>query len=131
MELGNLLFGNSRGRFEVPRGIGEDDFAWQETFRDFMDEIGLDGYAYIENKELEKYKTERGGFENDIFAINPYYWGEDENIMREPNFIYKPTGLTIDWYKYPLRDSYSNKKITFEELNEILKKCKESIAINK
>lgn len=31
MELGNLIFGNSRGRYEVPRGIGEDDFLWQKN----------------------------------------------------------------------------------------------------
>ena len=131
MELGNLIFGNSRGRYEVPRGIGEDDFIWQETFIKFMYEIGLDGYGYLENNELEKYKTERGGFENDTFTINPYYWGEDESIMQEPNFVFKPTGLKIDWYKYPFRDSYSNKEITFEELKQILKKCKESVRVNK
>lgn len=129
MELGNLLFGNSRGRFEVPRGISEDDFIWQETFIEFMDEIGLDGYGYVENDELEKYKTERGGFENNTFIINPYYWGEDEEVMKEPNFVFKPTGFTIDWYKYPLRDSYSNKEITFEELKEILRICKESVIV--
>ena len=129
MELGNLLFGNSRGQFEVPRGIDEDDFIWQETFIEFMDEIGLDGYGYIENNGLEKYKTERGGFENNTFIINPYYWGEDEEVMKEPNFVFKPTGFTIDWYKYPLRDSYSNKEITFEELKEILKICKESVIV--
>ena len=129
MELGNLLFGNSRGRFAVPRGIGEDDFIWQETFIEFMDEIGLDGYGYVENDELEKYKTERGGFENNTFIINPYYWGEDEEVMKEPNFVFKPTGFTIDWYKYPLRDSYSNKEITLEELKEILRICKESVIV--
>lgn len=129
MELGNLLFGNLRGTFEVPRGINEGDFVWQETFIGFMNEIGLDGYGYIENGELEKYETDRGGFENDTFIINPYYWGEDENIKEEPNFVFKPTGLTISWYKYPLRDSYSNKEITFEELKDILKRCKESVIV--
>lgn len=94
-----------------------------------MDEIGLDGYGYVENDELEKYKTERGGFENNTFIINPYYWGEDEEVMKEPNFVFKPTGFTIDWYKYPLRDSYSNKEITFEELKEILRICKESVIV--
>ena len=51
--------------------------------------------------------------------------------MKEPNFVFKPTGLKIDWYKYPLRDSYSNEEITFEELKEILKKCKESVIVSK
>lgn len=47
--------------------------------------------------------------------------------MEEPNFVYKPTEYEIDWYKYPLRDSYANKELTLEEFKEILNKCKESI----
>lgn len=121
MELGNLLFGNSRGNYPLERGH------WQETFHEFLDEIGLDGYGYIDDEKLKEYETDRGGFENDVFLVNPYYWGEDEDIMEEPNFIYKPTGYEIDWYKYPLRDSYANKELTFEEFKEILNKCKESI----
>lgn len=121
MELGNLLFGNSRGNYPLERG------RWQETFCEFLDEIGLDGYGYIDDEKLKEYETDRGGFENDVFLVNPYYWGEDEDIMEEPNFIYKPTGYEIDWYKYPLRDSYANKELTFEEFKEVLNKCKESI----
>lgn len=131
MELGNLIFGNSRGKFEVPRGISEDDFIIQEMFIEFMYEIGLDGYGYIENDKLKEYKTERGGFENNIFVINPYYWGEDESITEEPNFIFKPTGLEIDWYKYPLRDSYSNKEFNLKEFKDVMKKCKESVKVEK
>lgn len=121
MELGNMLFGNSRGTYSLERGI------WQRTFFEFLDEIGLDGYGYVEDEGLKEYTTDRGGFENDIFVINPYYWGDDESIMEEHNFIYKPTGYEIDWYKYPLRDSYANKKLTFKEFKEILNECKKSV----
>lgn len=121
MEIGNLLFGNSRGEYPLKRG------RWQETFCEFLDKIGLDGYGYIEKEELKEYKTDRGGFENEIFLVNPYYWGDDENIMEEPNFVYKPTGYQIEWYKYPLRDSYANQKLSFEELKGILDKCIESV----
>jgi len=59
-----------------------------------------------------------------------YYNTHDHNpycrvVM--PNFFYKPTGLSIQWYKYPGRDSYSNKKITNEEFLEIINKCKKSV----
>ena len=40
----------------------------------------------------------------------------------QPNFLYKPTNLEINWYKYPLRDSYSNREFNEEELKEIFKK---------
>lgn len=121
MELGNILFGNSRGTYSLDRGI------WQKTFFEFLDEIGLDSYGYVEDEKLKEYQTDRGGFENDTFIINPYYWGDDESIMQEHNFIYKPTGYEIDWYKYPLRDSYANKKVTFKEFKEILNECKKSV----
>lgn len=42
------------------------------------------------------------------------------------NFWYKPTNLKITWYKYPLRDSYSNQEITAEYMGYVMKKCKES-----
>ena len=121
MELGNLFFGNSRGEFEVPRG------EWQDLFIEFLYDIGLDAYGFITDESVKKYETDRGDFENDTFLVNPYYWGEDEDVMDEPNFVFKPSGLTIDWYKYPFRDSYSNMKLTLDELKDILVKCKESV----
>ena len=121
MELGNLIFGNSRGSYPLKRGV------WQNTFHEFLDEIGLNVFGYIEDDKLKEYKTDRGGFENDVFLINPYYWQDDDDIAEEPNFVYKPTGYEISWYKYPLRDSYANKKIKFKEFKNILEECKKSI----
>lgn len=55
-------------------------------------------------------------FENDLFAMRKFYWGgcscgEDETEDHEPdcpvilpNFLYKPTGFALDWYKYIGRD---------------------------
>lgn len=44
-----------------------------------------------------------------------------------PNFFYKPEGIEIRWYKYPLRDAYSNTLLTKEKLWEIFEMCIESI----
>jgi hypothetical protein len=79
--------------------------------------------------EYNKTNTARGGFENDIFGVAPYYWGDDEKIDEEPNFTYKPTEYTISWYRYALRDSYSNKSITKKSLDNIFKKCLNSLNI--
>lgn len=140
MELGNILFGNSRGSYPVPRD------EWQDKFCEFLDECGFDTYGYINDDTLEKeygiiiegegivtlkngesYKEHQQGFDNGIFRILPYYWGESENICKLSNFIYYPENYEIQWYKYPLRDSWSNKEITFEEFCDILDKCKESL----
>jgi len=41
----------------------------------------------------------------------------------QPNFLYKPTGFQIMWYKYALRDSYMNQDIDLDEFKNILKDC--------
>lgn len=107
-------------KFEVPRG------EFQEFFVEWLFDNGFDGYGYIEDSD-NKNKTERGGFENSIFIINPYYWGDDENIMLEPNFVFKPLGLEIRWYKYPMRSAYSNMEISLDDIKEIMKSCTESM----
>ena len=114
IELGNLLFGNSRGIYHVePR---ED---YQEAFVEFLFNNGFDGYGYRDVKERN--------FENGTFIIRPYYWGEDEDIAALPNFVYKPTGLEISWYKYPMRDAYSNQDIDIDTFKQIIAECAKSL----
>ena len=53
-----------------------------------------------------KYKN----YENDVFKYNPYCWcdGDDCPLCcgTEYNFTYKPTGISIYWYKYPMRGAF-------------------------
>jgi hypothetical protein len=227
MELGNAVFGNSRGQFELPRHAG-----FEHYFFLLMDICGI---SYYEE------------YENDVFCIFPYYWGDctcgfseeefeeahrpecyQEELRREklkngwvergsfgflefnpsgknfklgdpdgayreaqaqeehtferivkslyekrgwadklrdwrlgsevhcdcdyderyeswarkrgypdghkpdcllvkPNFLYKPTGFEIQWYKYPFRDSYTNKKISIENFQDITLHCIDSV----
>ena len=113
MELGNLMFGNSRGEYAV-----EPREEYQEAFARFLDKLGFDYHGH----------DERGnGMDNAVFTIRPYYWGEDESIAELPNFVYKPTGLEISWYKYPMRDAYSNQDVSMKDFEAILKDCLRSI----
>ena len=114
-ELGNLMFGNSWGEYLVePR---ED---YQKIFADFLFAHRFDGYGNREgNRKWE--------FENDVFIIRPYYWGEDEEVAKLPNFVYKPTGLEIRWYKYPMRDAYSNQDVGLGEFKAIMDECAKSL----
>jgi len=41
----------------------------------------------------------------------------------QPNFLYKPTGFSIMWYKYALRDSYMNQDISLDKFRVILRDC--------
>lgn len=115
MELGNLIFGNSRGLYHIePRDI------YQDAFQEFLEANGLDGYGY---------KTGSGErtFGNDTFVIRPYYWGDDEEIAALPNFEFRPSGLEIKWYKYPMRDAYSNMDVGIDEFKAILGACAASL----
>lgn len=113
MELGNLIFGNSRGKYPVERD------QWERRFGEFLDNLGCDGYGYYYSPDA----NEREGITTDKFIIRPYYWGESDAEAEKPNFEYLPTGYKLDWYKYPLRDAYANQDITYEEFDEMLKDC--------
>lgn len=51
---------------------------------------------------------------NDIFEMRPYCWCDGEHEGHQdgcpPNFIYKPTGLSIQWYKHAGRGIVANQK---------------------
>lgn len=216
MELGNMVFGNSRGCFEV-------DLSMQDEWYSYMEECGFDGYGHHDKSD------DNGVFENEIFRVQPYYWGDcqcgfderdyewskthhhaedcyqselkrekiaaggtphgewgrierpkslsydqwnkverciynklcakhgldpkygcavhctcthdaDYQAWREvndhahdcpivtPNFTHKPSGFTLQWYKYPLRDSYSSAKLTRPLMRSMWDDCKASLA---
>jgi|GEM_PF-1772583 len=119
MELGNLLFGHSRGEYQIDRE------SCQKLFDAFLEETHCDGYGYAEKDDL--YANERGGLSTDTFCIRPYYWGEDEKEAELPNFEYFKDKLEIRWYKYPVRDAYANKPVDAAYLRAVLADCKASL----
>lgn len=138
MELGNLIFGNSRGEFPVNRD-------WQDMFIEHLYQLGFDGYGmpnevdrngkspvdYMEKQIVSSTGEKFYKYENDVFSIMPYYWGDDDEICELPNFKHKPTGFELSWYKYALRDSYMNQDLSKEELELMLKNCVTSMKTGK
>ena len=129
MELGNMLFGNSRGEFPVPR---TEEF-YAQLVRLF------DAYAAERNNSWREYGV---AFENEVFSVTPYYWGDctcgmeekdkpctDDCMYNRPNFHYKTYDVQVQWYKYPLRDSYSNVPLTPELLGGIVDACIDSLSV--
>lgn len=115
MELGNILFGNSRGVYSV---VPRKDY--EEIFWEFLDKNGFDMYGYRDHSNERVFK-------NNIFTIRPYYWGDDEEEANLPNFVYNPNNLKIKWYKYPMRDAYSNQDVDIETFKDILSVCAKSL----
>ena len=124
MELGNMVFGNSRGEYPIPRGDGWED----ELSRLF------DSYADKRDTSWRDYGEE---YENETFEVMRYYWGDcecddeynhdNDCLAMKPNFLYKTNRFSIQWYKYPLRDSYMSADITLEQFTEIIDACIESV----
>lgn len=51
----------------------------------------------------------------------------DECLLLRPNFFYKPDGLAIQWYKYPLRDAYSSKPLSITYFRKVINDCIKSL----
>lgn len=119
MEIGNAIFGHSRGEWPIPRSTGFE----HELIRLF------EAYAPKRDKSWREYGVE---FSNDVFEVHPYCWCEEETCPQcgtgeQANFLYKPTVFYISWYKYPLRDSYASKKISVHEFCHIIDDCIKSL----
>lgn len=64
-------------------------------------------------------------FENEVFSMRAYYWGDEDNISQLPNFKYKKFEVT--WYKYIGRGSAQNRKVSVEEFNSVFLDCIRSL----
>ncbi|KEI84177.1 hypothetical protein N493_20075 (plasmid) [Clostridium botulinum B2 433] len=118
MELGNLLFGNSRGAFKFPDRQLANSSEWEALCKKAKISI------FYGDPEVSR---DFYGFDNEVFTVRPYCWDDDEEKAELPNFVYKPTGFEIKWYKYAFRDSYMNQNLTPLQILDIFKKCSESI----
>ncbi len=120
MELGNMIFGHSRGEYPVSRDEG---YEWE--LRYLWDALSSEAWAIPT-------------YENEVFAVRPYYWGDCDPACTEethvpacpcvlPNFLFKPTGYELRWYKYPLRDSYASHELTRREFRTMIDACLASL----
>lgn len=66
-------------------------------------------------------------FENDVFELRPYYWGDDEDKAHLPNFRHKKSGLEIRWYKYIGRGMTVNNHVCPNCFFNIFAECMNSL----
>ena len=66
-------------------------------------------------------------YRNDTFEVRSYYWGDDENLMRLPNFKYKD--FEVRWYKHSNRCTTASKdsELTLDFLAEMVEDCISSL----
>lgn len=121
MEIGNMLFGNSRGDYAVDRGL-------QDLFVGALAQAGFDERGFRHGWESDRpapapYNEHATATHH--FVIQPYVDDDLENAALVPNFLDRTTGLKLRWYKRPLRDSYANYQLTREMLEPILERLVE------
>lgn len=114
MELGNLIFGHSRGKHSIP-----DRRKYGELFSKLLEAMGADSYGEE--------------FSNDVFEMHRYCWCDGDKCPQcgtgeQPNFLYKPTGFRLTWYKYPMRDAYTNQEVTPSMFRDMMTACIASLA---
>lgn len=115
-ELGNLLFGHSRGKFFIDRAT------FQKPFENFLHAMDADVYGYP-STPVDRKQASDPTIETDVFLIRPYCWDDSDPAVDMPNFVYKPAGIQISWYKYALRDAYCSHDLTPEQFQAMLDHC--------
>lgn len=121
-EIGKLLSGQPAAAYEIPR---TDEY--EEVFIRWLRACGFDDDGEWLNPALIPFIGEDGLFENDTFALFPYYWGDDDTLITQPNFLYKPENIKIYWYKHPLRSASISKSVSPEEFHQMLLNCYNSV----
>ena len=66
-------------------------------------------------------------YDNDVFEHRPYSWNDDDGMINDYHFHHKPSGLKIQWYKYPLRGALCNMEITDNQFVDVLYDCVNSL----
>ena len=130
MEIGNLLFGHSRGEYRLDRYSAEAD-----RLGNVLYELGLNSYGYQDsdldrvvdhNPHLQVTWLKEHPEGNDLrrvdvvdpntgeilMIVRKYWWGdydtpEDKASADAPNLEVPKLDLQMDWYKYYGRDSRS------------------------
>ena len=73
--------------------------------------------------------------DDDIFVNRYYCWEEPDyhacaevySMVARPNFLFRPTGFEVVWYKHVPRSMWMNQPLTPREIMHIMELCRQSI----
>lgn len=93
IEIGNVPYGNSQGRYAFPDRHLADSRSWT----DLLDAVHADEYGNLLRVGWDNDNIVRNVYSNfafhmsdgtTLFEIFPYYWGEDVKLQERHNFVY-------------------------------------------
>ena len=71
-------------------------------------------------------------FENDVFMMHPFCWCDRDDCCGErvsvPNFLHKPSGTAVHWYKYIGRGMEVDLRADWRT---VLRECVDSLPSNR
>ena len=115
-ELGQAIWGQSSQQYETPELLK----AVLNAIRDELERV----YWNNNQKEIKDPFSNTGGkYENNTFRVEAYNWNDDE----EQEYNFKWQDFKVSWYKHMGRGMSMNRKISPDELNEMLQHCLKSI----
>lgn len=81
------------------------------------------------------FRTPEGADHNQNCGYRPNYDGSycctEECVTMAPNFLFKPTNVKVQWYKYALRTAYANVDLTKAQWQDIMRHCHDSLPTGK
>jgi len=122
-ELGQMIFTNTpMQEYSVP---------------DWLEALLMGLWAEIERVEWNNtqevvdnpFSNTGAEYKTDKFEVKAYCWcdGERHENGCPPNFLYKPTGFIVNWYKHLGRGASMNRKITPKEATKMFDDCLKSV----
>jgi len=63
------------------------------------------------------------GYEHEWKMFSMEHDHTEDCALVRPNFWYKPDDYKLKWYKYPVRDSYTNRKLSLGQFVRMIDKC--------
>jgi hypothetical protein len=133
----DVLFDHLQDNLQEHYNISFTPINKEDGTPDFLDREYFDGQHPIYRGEWQHYfhklaevcEDIRRPQENGIFyykaEAEDHIWDDRGNYL--PNFIYKPDGFRMQWYKYPLRSCYANRDLTFDVFERMIDACVKSL----
>ena len=98
MELGQMLLSNTTPQEYDADWATDGLYMIGQVIAEYRGKDPLSGWSTLASNSGDE------DFENDIFFMSSYCWcggaAKEHEGGCPPNFLYKPNGLTITWYKH-------------------------------
>jgi hypothetical protein len=103
----------------------------RESAHDLL-EAGLRAIAEAASSDKDGWAEKYGAnYENETFTMCTFCWCDGDNCPScsgaVPNFLYKPTGFTVTWYKYIGRSMELSEELSAKQLAVIVYDCLRSL----